>query len=196
MKMKYILILATALFAFGAPVADAAPKKSKKAKTSKKVKDSDIMPPEDMDVFIPATADEFVEEEPAAEPERRLTGAERREENKQAREDSKYYIANQKQTLKILRSVRNEKTAAKAVKPMAAIYGDPEGIAVSGAVTALGTVKIMEENEEKLPVHQSLRSVAAALNQAINKELTRIGKLNIKDEGFNGVLQKMIDAQR
>ena len=54
----------------------------------------------------------------------------------------------------------------------------------------------MEENEEKLPVHQSLRSVAAALTQAINKELTRIGKLNIKDAGFNGVLQKMIDAQR
>lgn len=197
MKMKYILMLAVALFAIGAPMAEAAPKKSKKSKTSRKAQDTPAVSFDDDGVFIPATADEFVEEEPeAAEPERPLSGAERREMNKQEREDSKYYIANQKKTLKILRSVRNEKSAAKAVKPMAAIYGDPEGVAVSGAVTALGSVKIMEENEEKLPVHQSLRSVAAALNQAINKELTRIGKLNIKDEGFNGVLQKMIDAQR
>lgn len=196
MKMKYILLLAAALFAFGAPVADAAPKKSKKAKTTKSSKKTKTENYDEDGVFIPAEADEFEEEEAEEEPERPLTGAERREVNKQEREDSKYYIANQKQTLKILRSVRNEKTAAKAVKPMAAIYGDPEGVAVGGAVTALGTVKIMEENEEKLPVHQSLRSVAAALNQAINKELARIGKLNIKDEGFNGVLQKMIDAQR
>ena len=54
----------------------------------------------------------------------------------------------------------------------------------------------MEEDEEKLPVHQSLRSVAAALNQAINKEIARIGKLNIQHQKFNGAMKNMIDAQR
>ena len=33
MKMKYVLLLAAAMFAFGAPVAEAAPKKGKKAST-------------------------------------------------------------------------------------------------------------------------------------------------------------------
>ena len=90
MKMKYILMLAVALFAIGAPMAEAAPKKSKKSKTSRKAKDSPAVSFDDDGVFIPATADEFVEEEPeAAEPERPLTGAERREVNKQEREDSK-----------------------------------------------------------------------------------------------------------
>jgi hypothetical protein len=198
MKMKYILMLAVALFAIGAPMAEAAPKKSKKFKTSRKAKDTPAVSFDDDGVFIPATADEFVEEEPeAAEPERPLTGAERREVNKQEREDSKYYIANQKKTLKILRSVRNEKTAAKAVKPLEKIYGEViDSSAVDGALTALGTVKIMEEDEEKLPVHQSLRSVAAALNQAINKEIARIAKLNIQHKKFNGAMQNMIDSQR
>ena len=36
MKMKYMMILAAALFAVGLPQADAAPKKSKKAKAAKK----------------------------------------------------------------------------------------------------------------------------------------------------------------
>ena len=68
--------------------------------------------------------------------------------------------------------------------------------ASDGALTALGTVKIMEEDEENLPVHQSLRSVAAALNQAINKEIARIAKLDIQHKKFNGAMKNMIDAQR
>ena len=196
--MKYILLFAAAMFTFGAPIADAAPKKSKKAKTK-------AVPTDEFDIFSPTeeederaarkAAKERAAEEAAAE--KGLTGAERREENKQAREDSKYYIDNQKKTLKILRSVRNEKTAAKAVKPLEQIYGEViDSSATNGAVTALGTVKIMEEDEEKLPVHQSLRSVAAALNQAINKEIARIAKLDIQHKKFNGAMQNMIDAQR
>ena len=196
MKKKYILLFAAAMFTFGAPMADAAPKKSKKAKTEAA---------DEFDIFSPSEEEEKraarkAAKEKAAEEEaeeRGLTGAERREENKQAREDSKYYINNQKKTLKILRSVRNEKSAAKAVKPLEAIYGEViDSSATDGALTALGTVKIMEEDEEKLPVHQSLRSVAAALNQAINKEIARIGKLNIQHQKFNGAMKNMIAAQR
>ena len=198
MKMKYILLFAAAMFTFGAPMADAAPKKSKKAKTKAVVTD-------EFDVFSPSEEEEDRASRKAAKEkaadeaveERALSGAERREENKQAREDSKYYIENQKKTLKILRSVRNEKSAAKAVKPLEQIYGEVfEASASDGALTALGTVKIMEEDEEKLPVHQSLRSVAAALNQAINKEIARIAKLNIQHKKFNGAMQNMIDSQR
>lgn len=206
MKMKYIVMLATALFAFGAPVADAAPKKGKKAKTTKKAEE--VAPADEFDIFSPTEAEAVeearkaarkeTEEYYAAEEERykSLSGAERREENKLLIEETKIYIENQKQTLKILRTVRNEKTAAKAVKPMEKIYGEVVDTASSGSVTALGTVKIMEEDELKLPVHQSRRSIAAALNQAINKEIARIGKLNIQDKKFNGVMQNMIDSQR
>lgn len=204
--MKYIVMLATALFAFGAPVADAAPKKGKKAKTTKKAEE--VAPADEFDIFSPTEAEAVeearkaarkeTEEYYAAEEERykSLSGAERREENKLLIEETKIYIENQKQTLKILRTVRNEKTAAKAVKPMEKIYGEVVDTASSGSVTALGTVKIMEEDELKLPVHQSRRSIAAALNQAINKEIARIGKLNIQDKKFNGVMQNMIDSQR
>ena len=195
-------MLAAAAFTFGAPMADAAPKKSKKAKTKAVVTDEfDIFSPteEEEERTARKAAKDKAAEEAAEEKERisSLSGAERREENKQAREDSKYYIDNQKKTLKILRSVRNEKTAAKAVKPLEQIYGEViDSSATNGAVTALGTVKIMEEDEEKLPVHQSLRSVAAALNQAINKEIARIAKLDIQHKKFNGAMQNMIDAQR
>ena len=198
MKKKYILLFAAAMFTFGAPMADAAPKKSKKAKTK-------AVPTDEFDIFSPTEEDEAraarkaAKEEAAEEAaaEKALSGAERREENKLLREDSKFYIENQKKTLKILRSVRKEKTAAKAVKPLEKIYGEViDSSASDGALTALGTVKIMEEDEENLPVHQSLRSVAAALNQAINKEIARIAKLDIQHKKFNGAMKNMIDAQR
>ncbi len=203
MKMKYALLLAAAMFAFGAPMAEAAPKKSKKAKTAKKAA------ADDFDIFSPSEEDEAkaardaVESEAAkriAEEKERLagmSGAERREENKMLKEETKFYIENQKKTLKILRTVRNEKSAAKAVKPLEKIYGpviDEE--AASGTVTALGTVKIMEEDEENLPVHQSSRATAAALNAAINKELARISALGIEHKKFNGAIKNMIDQQR
>ena len=201
--MKYALLLAAAMFAFGAPMAEAAPKKSKKAKTAKKAA------ADDFDIFSPSEEDEAkaardaVESEAAkriAEEKERLagmSGAERREENKMLKEETKFYIENQKKTLKILRTVRNEKSAAKAVKPLEKIYGpviDEE--AASGTVTALGTVKIMEEDEENLPVHQSSRATAAALNAAINKELARISALGIEHKKFNGAIKNMIDQQR
>ena len=200
--MKYILLIAAAMFTFGAPMADAAPKKSKKAKAAKKAA------ADDFDIFSPSEADEAkaakdAEDAEAAkaaaeEAERiaSMSGAERREENKMLMEETKWYISNQKKTLKILRSVRNEKTAAKAVKPLEKIYGEVEDTDASGTVTALGTVKIMEEEEEKLPVHQASRATAAALNKAINKELTRIGALGIEHKKFNGVIKNMIDQQR
>ena len=203
MKMKYILLFAAALFTFGAPMADAAPKKSKKDKAAKKAA------ADDFDIFSPSEADEAKSAKKAAEDEAAakaaeeaerlagMSGAERREETKMMKEDTKFYIANQKKTLKILRTVRNEKSAAKAVKPLEKIYGEViDEEAASGTVTALGTVKIMEEDEEKLPVHQSSRSIAATLNVAINKELSRISELGIEHKKFNGVIKNMIDQQR
>lgn len=204
--MKYVLLLAAAMFAFGAPMADAAPKKSKKAKATKTAKEAVT---DEFDIFSPSEADEAkaakdakaaeAAQAAAEEAERiaGMSGAERREENKMLMEETKWYISNQKKTLKILRSVRNEKTAAKAVKPLEKIYGEViDAEAASGTVTALGTVKIMEEEEEKLPVHQASRATAAALNKAINKELTRIGTLNIEHKKFNGAIKNMIDQQR
>lgn len=206
MKMKYVLLFAAAMFAFGAPMADAAPKKSKKAKATKTAKEAVT---DEFDIFSPSEADEAkaakdakaaeAAQAAAEEAERiaGMSGAERREENKMLMEETKWYISNQKKTLKILRSVRNEKTAAKAVKPLEKIYGEViDAEAASGTVTALGTVKIMEEEEEKLPVHQASRATAAALNKAINKELTRIGTLNIEHKKFNGAIKNMIDQQR
>lgn len=203
MKMKYILLIAAAMFTFGAPMADAAPKKSKKAKAAKKAA------ADDFDIFSPSEADEAKAVKDAAEAEAAakiaeekerlagMSGEERREENKMLIEETKFYISNQKKTLKILRSVRNEKSAAKAVKPLEKIYGEVlDAEAATGTVTALGTVKIMEEEEEKLPVHQASRATAAALNKAINKELSRIGALGIEHKKFNGVIKNMIDQQR
>lgn len=203
MKMKYALLLAAAMFAFGAPMAEAAPKKSKKAKTAKKAA------ADDFDIFSPSEADEAKAAKKAAEAEAAaraaeeaerlagMSGSERREENKMLMEETKFYISNQKKTLKILRSVRNEKSAAKAVKPLEKIYGDVvDEESASGTVTALGTVKIMEEEEEKLPVHQASRATAAALNKAINKELSRISELGIEHKKFNGAIKNMIDQQR
>lgn len=200
--MKYILLIAAAMFTFGAPMADAAPKKSKKAKAAKKAA------ADDFDIFSPSEADEANAVKDAAEAEAAakiakekerlagMSGEERREENKMLIEETKFYISNQKKTLKILRSVRNEKSAAKAVKPLEKIYGEVLDADASGTVTALGTVKIMEEEEEKLPVHQASRATAAALNKAINKELSRIGALGIEHKKFNGVIKNMIDQQR
>lgn len=97
----------------------------------------------------------------------------------------------------MLRTVRNEKSAAKAVKPLEKIYGEVmDEEAASGTVTALGTVKIMEEEESKLPVHQASRATAAALNKAINNELSRISELGIEHKKFNGVIKNMVDQQR
>ena len=202
MKMKYILLIAAAMFTFGAPMADAAPKTSKKAKAAKKAA------ADDFDIFSPSEADEANAVKDAAEAEAAakiakekerlagMSGEERREENKMLIEETKFYISNQKKTLKILRSVRNEKSAAKAVKPLEKIYGEVLDADASGTVTALGTVKIMEEEEEKLPVHQASRATAAALNKAINKELSRIGALGIAHKKFNGAIKTMIDQQR
>lgn len=208
MKMKYILLLAAAMFTFGAPMADAAPKKSKKAKTSKKAKADKKAAADEFDVFSPteeAEAQEAQDKEQAeaeakeakeAERLAGMSGEERREENKFLREETKFYISNQKKTLKILRSVRNEKTAARAVKPLEKIYGEVIDYSAEGTTTAFGTVKFMEEDEEKLPVHQASRATAAALNRAINKEISRIAELNIEDKKFNGAMKNMLDAQR
>ncbi len=203
MKTKYILLFVAALFAFGAPMADAAPKKGKKAKAAKKAT------ADDFDIFSPSEAEEAKAAKKAAadeaaakvaEEKERLagmSGEERREENKMLMEETKFYISNQKKTLKILRSVRNEKSAAKAVKPLEKIYGEVmDEESATGTVTALGTVKIMEEDEEKLPVHQASRATASALNRAINKELSRISQLGIEHKKFNGVIKNMIDQQR
>lgn len=204
MKTKYILLFVAALFAFGAPMADAAPKKGKKAKAAKKAASDD-----DFDIYSPSEAEEAKAAKKAAADEAAakvaeekarlagMSGEERREENKMLMEETKFYIANQKKTLKILRSVRNEKSAAKAVKPLEKIYGEViDEEAATGTVTALGTVKIMEEDEEKLPVHQASRATAAALNRAINKELSRISQLGIEHKKFNAAIKNMIDQQR
>ena len=205
--MKYIVMLATALFAFGAPVADAAPRKGKKAKTTKKAEE--VAPADEFDIFSPTEAEAVeearkaarkeTEEYYAAEEERykSLSGAERREEAKAMKEDTKYYIGNQKQTLKILKKVRNDKSATKAVKELELIYGKVEEMSIAeGTTTALGTVVYLEEEEENIPVHQASRAVAAALNKAINKEIKRIEELKLENAKFNAALQRMMEAQR
>ncbi len=222
MKITNILMMTVAALALMAPQADAAPKKSKKAKTEQASTDFDIdfsldtdskakakpkgkkkpakaAPKDEHDVM---TAEEYeAEQERIAEEEAEAyanrSGAERREETKFLREETKFYLKKQKETLSILRKVRNEKSAAAAVKPMEKIYGKVMDIdAVEGTLTALGSVKIMEEKEENLPVHQSSRAQAAALNKAINLELSRISSLDIKNKRFNGVIKNMIDQQR
>lgn len=193
MKMKYLLLLAALSFTFAAPMAEAAPRKGKKAKTQKKIvkAEDEVMTAEEYEAEQARLA-----EEAANAPDTR-SGAERREENKMLMEDTKFYISNQKKTLAILKKVRNEKTAAKAVKPLEQLYGEVmDEDFVAGAVTALGTAKIMEEDEEKLPVHQASRATAAALNKAINKEINRIAELKIEHKKFNGAMKNMIDSQR
>lgn len=194
MKMKYLLMLAALMFTFGAPMADAAPKKSKKAKTTKKVKkdEDDVMSIEEYEEEQARIAQE------EAEAYAKRSGAERREETKLQREETKIYLDNQKKTLRILKKVRNEKSAAKVVKDLEEIYGEvdvPSG-AAAGTSTALGTVVYLEETEENIPVHQASRATAAALNKAINKELKRIESLKIENAKFNAALKLMLDAQR
>lgn len=202
MMKKYVLLLAVCLFTFGVPVSEAAPKKSKKAKAAKvAVDDFDIVSPSEVEEAAAKkkSAANAAAAKAAEEAERLagMSGAERREENAMLMADTKYYIENQKKTLKILRSVRNEKSAAKAVKPLEKIYGQViDETAAEGTLTALGEVKIMEEEEENLPVHQASRATAAALNKAINKELNRLSQLNIQHAKFNGAIKNMIDQQR
>ena len=194
MKMKYLLMLAALMFTFGAPMADAAPKKSKKAKTTKKVKkdEDDVMSIEEYEEEQARIAQE------EADAYAKRSGAERREETKLQREETKIYLDNQKKTLRILKKVRNEKSAAKVVKDLEEIYGEvdvPSG-AAAGTSTALGTVVYLEETEENIPVHQASRATAAALNKAINKELKRIESLKIENAKFNAALKLMLEAQR
>lgn len=200
MKMKYMMLLAALMLAVAAPQAEAAPKKKGKKAKTEKVSDGS-----EFDVLsigeVEAEREAKKAEKEAAEAEANKvdtrTGAERREDNEMLKEETKLYISNQKKTLKILRSVRNEKSAAKAVKPLEKIYGEViDAESASGTVTALGTVKIMEEEEENLPVHQASRATAAALNKAINKELARISALGIEHKKFNGAIKNMIDQQR
>ncbi len=197
MKMKYMMILAAAFLAVGMPQADAAPRKGKKAKKAVEEMSFDIISDGDVEAD---RAERKAKEDAAAAAQAEQdarSAAERREDDKMLKEETKLYIANQKKTLKLLRTVRNEKSAAKAVKPLEKIYGkviDEE--AASGTVTALGTVKIMEEEEENLPVHQASRATAAALNKAINNELARISELGIEHKKFNGVIKNMVDQQR
>lgn len=199
MKMKYLLLFAAAMFTFGAPMADAAPKKKKKAKSSKSAASFD---------FSVKSADDFANErsrkaeaaaEAAAEAEalKNISAAERREEAAFLMEDTKAYIANQKKALKILRSVRNKKSASKAAAALEEIYGTPEKSNVSaGEVTALGTVVMLEVEESKMPVHQGSRSVASTLNSNINTELARIAKLELDNDRLNAVLLHMVEQQR
>ena len=194
MKMKYLLMLAALMFTFGAPMADAAPKKSKKAKTTKMVMkdEDDVMSIEEYEEEQARIAQE------EADAYAKRSGAERREETKLQREETKIYLDNQKKTLRILKKVRNEKSAAKVVKDLEEIYGEvdvPSG-AAAGTSTALGTVVYLEETEENIPVHQASRATAAALNKAINKELKRIESLKIENAKFNAALKLMLDAQR
>ena len=196
--MKYLLLLAAAMFTFGAPVADAAPKKSKKAKTSKKAKASDFD-------FSVKTADDY-ENARASKAEKARQAAEaaidtrtveeRREENEFLKDETKFYISRQKKTVKILKGVRNEKSAAKAAAALEELYGAAEEEVSEGDVTALGTVVKLEEDENKIPVHQASRSIAAALNGTINQEMKRISNLGIENKKFNAALVNMVEQQR
>lgn len=193
MKMKYLLLLAALMFTFGAPVADAAPRKGKKGKTAKNVKkdEDDVMTIEEYEAEQARVAEE------EAEAYSKRNSAVRREESKALQEETKFYIENQKKTVKILKKVRNEKSAAKAVKEIEKIYGKVEDLsAAEGTTTALGSVVYLEEEEENIPVYQGARSIVASLNKVINKEVKRISELNIENAKFNAALKRMLDAQR
>lgn len=193
MKMKYLLMLAALMFTFGAPMVDAAPKKSKKGKTTRKVKkdEDDVMSIEEYEEEQARLAEE------EADAYAKRSGAERREEAQFQREETKFYLDNQKKTLKILKKVRNDKSATKAVKELEKIYGKVEVTSIEeGTVTALGSVVYLEENEENIPVHQASRSIAAALNKAINKEIKRIDELKLENAKFTAAMKRMMDAQR
>ena len=198
MKMKYILLLAAAMFTFGAPMADAAPKKSKKAKAAKKAK------ADDFDFSVKTAGDYESARASKAEKARQAaeeavdmrTAEEKREDNEFLKEETKYYISRQKQTVKILKGVRNEKSAAKAAAALEEIYGSVEEDSSVGDVTALGTVVKLEEDENKIPVHQASRSIAAALNGTINQEMKRIANLGIENKKFSAALLNMVEQQR
>jgi hypothetical protein len=200
MKMKYMMILAAALFAVGLPQADAAPKKSKKAKAAKKAAAGEFNFDIVSDAEVQADREEKKAKKQAEEAEQaRLdarTFAEKRESNAIQKEETKYYMENLQKTHKILKKVVDSKSALKSVPALEKIYGkvvDEE--AAAGTVTALGTVKVFEEEEEKLDVHIAFRAIVAARNANVNRELSRISKLKIDCPRFDAVIKNMIDKQ-
>lgn len=193
MKLKYLMMLAAVFMAVGMPQADAAPKKKKKAKVVKKaVKDDDVFEPDGLD---PSLTNDDVFGEPEEEQGER-SYAQKREDALMAKEETKAYLDKLRKTNKILRRVRDLKSAQKAVPELEELYGAASPrIAAEGTVTALGMVKIMEEDEDKIDVYIQYRSVAASLNRNLNKELSRIAKLQLEYEEFDAITKKMIDSQ-
>lgn len=200
MKLKYLMILAAMFMAVGMPQADAAPKKKKKAKTAKKAAasdfDFDLVSESDVTADREAKAAQKAEEEAEQARLDARSNAEKREDDAAQKEETKFYIENLRKTHKILKKVKDSKTALKAVPALEQIYGESTDTkAVTGTVTALGTVKVMEEDQEKIDVHLAFRSIAAAVNCNVNRELKRISKLDIDCPRFEAVLNKMIESQ-
>lgn len=200
MKLKYLMILAAMFMAVGMPQADAAPKKKKKAKTAKKAAasdfDFDLVSESDVTADREAKAAQKAAEEAEQARLDARSHAEKREDDAAQKEETKFYIENLRKTHKILKKVKDSKTALKAVPALEQIYGESTDTkAVTGTVTALGTVKVMEEDQEKIDVHLAFRSIAAAVNCNVNRELKRISKLDIDCPRFEAVLNKMIESQ-
>ena len=203
--VKYVMLVAAALFAVGMPQADAAPKKKgkKKAKTVKKAAavdefDFDLESESDIAAKKEAKKAKKKAKEEAEAAEGSLSMAEKRVLSETLKEDTKFYMDNQRKTFKILIKVKDAKSALKAVPALEEIYGEASESApvMDGAVTAMGVVKIFEEDETKLDVHIAFRAPVAALNANVNKELTRIMKLKIDCPKFEGVVRNMMDSQR
>lgn len=192
-KLKYLMILAALFVTVGMPQADAAPKKKKKAKSAKKVvKEEALFEPDGIDASL--TNEDVFDGEEEEQGERSY--AQKREDALMAKEETKAYLDKLRKTIKILRRVRDLKSAQKSVPELEELYGSASpSMAAEGTVTALGMVKIMEEDEDKIDVYIQYRSVAASLNRNLNKELSRIAKLQLEYEEFEAITKKMIDSQ-
>ncbi len=192
-KLKYLMILAALFVTVGMPQVDAAPKKKKKAKSAKKVvKEEALFEPDGIDASL--TNEDVFDGEEEEQGERSY--AQKREDALMAKEETKAYLDKLRKTIKILRRVRDLKSAQKSVPELEELYGSASpSMAAEGTVTALGMVKIMEEDEDKIDVYIQYRSVAASLNRNLNKELSRIAKLQLEYEEFEAITKKMIDSQ-
>lgn len=124
----------------------------------------------------------------AAAPVEKVSAADKRAEKKDAALWYKDYMDKKKKAATALKKVKDEKSAAKAVKLMSELYG----LSGKGKQTALGEVgeskkpenpaidELMTRNEKKIE----------KLNAAIEKEKARIDKADLLDDDLNECIEK------
>ncbi len=123
-----------------------------------------------------------------AAPVEKVSAADKRAEKKDAALWYKDYMDKKKKAATALKKVKDEKSAAKAVKLMSELYG----LSGKGKQTAMGEVgeakkpenpaidELMTRNEKKIE----------KLNAAIEKEKARIDKADLLDDDLNECIEK------